>query len=188
MGGKLCPSHYCQPPRIQNAIYTSAVKLHMSGSLHFATSTVLSLIIYKYFVPEFFLWELHQIGRFINPLLLLESVGNLKWGAWPHDPNIYIRGWNYGILGFWSNLVALLALQFLAVASWVSIMIFLKNYLQSWANSQSDNHFYSKRQPRTIKITWLNSKKPKTIGHVERAPLFVDIQFKRNVKANTYYM
>ena len=95
----------------------------MSGSLHFATSTVLSLIIYKYFVPEFFLWELHQIGGFINPLLLLESVGNLKWGAWPHDPNIYIRGWNYGILGFWSNLGALLVLQFLAVAS---IMIFLK--------------------------------------------------------------
>ena len=89
----------------------------MSGSLHFATSTVLSLIIYKYFVPEFFLWELHQIGGFINPLLLLESVGNLKWGAWPHDPNIYIRGCNYGILGFWSNLGALLVLQFLAVST-----------------------------------------------------------------------
>ena len=26
-GGRLCPSHYCQPPRIQKAIYTSAFGL-----------------------------------------------------------------------------------------------------------------------------------------------------------------
>ena len=62
---------------------------------------------------------------------------------------------------------------------------------QSWANSQDDNHFHSKRPPRTIlsenschffnllsfvsssfflsmiKITWLNSQQPKTKGHVE---------------------
>ena len=80
-------------------------KLHMSGSLHFATSTILSLIIYRYFELELFLWEFHQIGGFINPLLLLESVGNLKWGTWPHDPNIYIRGGNWGIMAFQNSFV-----------------------------------------------------------------------------------
>ena len=64
-----------------------------------------------------------------------------------------------------------------------------KNCLQSWANSQSNNHFHSKRQPFLVKIfvilricsalqavlsfsawgkiTWLNSQQPKTRVHVE---------------------
>ena len=66
-----------------------------------------------------------------------------------------------------------------------------KNCLQSWANSQNDNYFHSKQQPRTIlsenschfvnlpsfarsffflslrKITRLNSQQPKTSGHVK---------------------
>ena len=77
----------------------------------------------------------------------------------------------------------------------LSHMIFLnmtkKELLASWANSQNDNYFHSKRQRRTIlsenschfvdlfsfainsfslsmrKIMWLNSQQPKTRGHVE---------------------
>ena len=72
----------------------------------------------------------------------------------------------------------------------------IDNCLQCWANSQNDNYFHSKRQPRTIlrenschfvnllsfasrsfslsmrKITWLNCQQPKTRGHVEHLILF----------------
>ena len=82
----------------------------------------------------------------------------------------------------------------MAVLSWVTWFFSSwekKNCLQSWANSQNDKYFHSKRQPRTIlsenccesvnllnfasssfcfsliKITWLNSQQPRTGGHVE---------------------
>ena len=35
MGGRLCPSHYCQPPWIQNAIYTSVTDDRELPSLGF---------------------------------------------------------------------------------------------------------------------------------------------------------
>ena len=31
-GGRLCPSHYCQPPRIQKAIYISAAVLEKDNN------------------------------------------------------------------------------------------------------------------------------------------------------------
>ena len=48
---------------------------------------------------------------------------------------------------------ALHVLYFLAVGSWVKWFLLSwerKNCLQSWTNSQNDNTFHSKRQPRTI--------------------------------------
>ena len=88
------------------------------------------------------------------------------------------------------------------VLSWFFSCWERKNCLQNWANSQKDNYFHSKGQPRTIlskkschfvnllsfasisfflslrKITRLNSQQPKTRGHVEH--LYVVLQLLRS--------
>ena len=40
-GGRLCPSHYCQPPRIQKAIYISEQATHLK---HFCPSVILYIL------------------------------------------------------------------------------------------------------------------------------------------------
>merc|ERR1711997_1214489 len=37
-GGRLCPSHYCQPPRIQKAIYISELPI-LQQTIHFILLT-----------------------------------------------------------------------------------------------------------------------------------------------------
>ena len=129
------------------------------------------------------LWLLakHHIPTCISEFLNLNAKQKARHIIYMHSKFLAaFQKWLKQVYG------VLHVLEFLVVASWVTWFFSnweRKNCLQSWANSQNDNHFHSKRQPRTIlsenschfvnllifanssfflslrKITWLNSPK-----------------------------